>query len=208
MKKKKILLMSDDMRMHSGVACVSRDIVMGTMHHYDWVQIGGAITHPEEGKIVDMSEAVRNETGFEDVYLKIYPVSGYGNADILREVIKIEQPDAILHYTDPRFWQWLYQMEREIRTKIPLFYYNIWDDLPDPKWNENFYRSCDLLMAISKQTYGINRRMLPEYEDWQITYVPHGISEKRFFPLNPNSIDLQNFKRDYGFDKYDFLLLI
>ncbi len=207
MKKKKILLMSDDMRMHSGVACVSRDIITSTLHHYDWVQIGGAITHPEEGKIVDMSDAARNDTGHEDVYLKIYPVNGYGSADILREVIKIEQPDAILHYTDPRFWQWLYQMEREIRIKIPLFYYNIWDDLPDPKWNENFYRSCDLLMAISRQTYGINKRLLSDYKDWQITYVPHGISKKRFFQVNPNSIDLQKFKKEYGFDKYDFLLL-
>ena len=29
--------------MHSGVACVSRDLVMGTLNKYEWVQIGGAI---------------------------------------------------------------------------------------------------------------------------------------------------------------------
>ena len=39
-------------------------------------------------------------------------------------------------YTDPRFWTWLYQMEHEIRQHIPIFYYNIWDDLPYPMWNE------------------------------------------------------------------------
>jgi glycosyltransferase involved in cell wall biosynthesis len=207
MKKRKILLMSDDMRMHSGVACVSRDIIMSTLHHYDWAQIGGAINHPEEGKIFDMSDAVKNELSIKDAYLKIYPTTGYGNPDMLREIISLENPDAILHYTDPRFWIWLYQMEREVRTKIPLFYYNIWDDLPDPMWNEIFYRSCDLLMAISRQTYGINKRILSDYEDWQVTYVPHGISEKRFHPVNPNSSDYQQFKRDYGFDKYNFLLL-
>ena len=66
MAKKKILLLSDDLRMSSGVGTMSKEFVLGTIHHYDWVQIGGAITHPEEGKVVDMSESVRSETGVED----------------------------------------------------------------------------------------------------------------------------------------------
>jgi len=207
MKKKKILLMSDDLRMHSGIATVSKDIVVETANHYDWVQIGGAINHPEEGKIFDMSKSLQDELGVKDGYLKIYPVSGYGNPEVLREVLRLENPDAILHYTDPRFWMWLYQMEHEIRLKIPIFYYNIWDDLPDPLWNENFYRSCDLLMAISKQTYGINRRMLSDYEDWQITYVPHGISKKKFFKVNKHNNKFIEFKEKFGLDKYNFKVL-
>ena len=110
MSKKKILLMSDDLRMHSGVATVSKDIVMETLNEYDWIQIGGAIKHPETGKIVDMSQGLE-EFGIKDGYLKIYPVDGHGNEDILREVMEIEKPDAILHYTDPRFWIWIYNME-------------------------------------------------------------------------------------------------
>ena len=47
-KKKKILLLSDDLRMSSGVGTMSREFVLGTLKHYDWVQIGGAIKHPEE----------------------------------------------------------------------------------------------------------------------------------------------------------------
>ena len=46
MSKKKILLMSDDLRMHSGIATVSKDIVVETLHKYDWVQLAGAIKHP------------------------------------------------------------------------------------------------------------------------------------------------------------------
>ena len=34
-KKKKILLLSDDLRMHSGIANVSRDFVFGTIDKYD-----------------------------------------------------------------------------------------------------------------------------------------------------------------------------
>ena len=125
-KKKKILLLSDDLRMSSGVGTMSREFVMGTVHHFDWVQIGGAIKHPEEGKIVDMNESVRKDTGIKDASLRVYPISGYGNQELLRNVIDRENPDAILHYTDPRFWEWLYQMEHEVRQHIPIFYYNIW----------------------------------------------------------------------------------
>ena len=154
-KKKKILLLSDDLRMSSGVGTMSKEIVMGTLDKFDWVQIGGAIKHPDEGKIFDLNDSVRKETGIQDASVKVIPVSGYGNPDLVRQVIKEEKIDAILHYTDPRFWIWLYQMEHEIRQHIPIFYYNIWDDFPAPKYNESYYESCDLIMNISKQTVAI-----------------------------------------------------
>jgi len=207
MAKKKILLMSDDLRMHSGVATVSKDIVFETLHQYDWVQMGGAIKHPEKGKIVDMSEHLQKDFGIKDGYLRIYPVDGYGNEDLLRDVIALEKPDAILHYTDPRFWIWFYNMEAEIRQTTPIFYYNIWDDLPDPQYNTNYYKSSDLLMGISKQTYGINKRLLPDYEDWQITYVPHGISERRFNKIEDDDVSLIDFDSKHGIANKKFKIL-
>jgi glycosyltransferase involved in cell wall biosynthesis len=208
MAKKKILLMSDDLRMHSGVATVSKDMVLETLNEFDWCQIGGAIDHPDKGKIIDMSEGL-GEFGVDSGYLKIYPVDGYGNEDILREVMELEKPDAILHYTDPRFWIWLYNMEAEIRRDIPIFYYNIWDDLPDPQYNTNYYRSSDLLMAISKQTYGINKRLLKPhgYEDWQVTYVPHGISKRRFNKIDDDNVKLMDFEEEFGLDNKKFKIL-
>ena len=205
-KKKKILLLSDDLRMHSGIATVSKDIVMETLNEYDWVQIAGAIKHPDKGKVFDMSQGLE-EFGVKDGYLKVYPVDGYGDEGILREVMALEKPDAILHYTDPRFWIWLYQMEAEIRRDIPIFYYNIWDDLPDPQYNELYYRSSDLLMSISKQTYGINNRLLPDYEDWQTTYVPHGISQRRFKKINDDDKDLIEFNEKFGLTDKKFRVL-
>jgi len=209
-KKKKILLMSDDLRMHSGIATQSKEFVMGTLHHYDWVQIAGAVKHPEEGAIVDMSEAVRGELGIKDGYLKIYPVTGYGNPDALRQIMEIEKPDAILHFTDPRFWVWFYNMEHEIRQHIPIFYYNIWDDLPDPNYNRDFYRSSDLLMSISKQTYGLNTRILEDYgykDNWKLKYVPHGITSKRIFKVHPSNQNYIKFQQKYGLDKYKYKIL-
>ena len=210
MSKKKILLLADDLRMHSGIATQSKEFVMGTMHKYDWVQLGGAVKHPEQGKIIDMSPAVQKEYGVSDAYLKIYPISGYGNAQVLREILSIEKPDAIVHFTDPRFWIWLYQMEHEIRQDIPIMYYNIWDDIPDPLYNTNFYRSSDMLMSISKQTYGINKRILSKYgyEDWQLDYVPHGITDKRISKIEDKGDTLfKEFEQRMGLDKYKFKIL-
>ena len=72
MSKKKILLLSDALRMSSGIGTMSKEFVLGTVQHYDWIQIGGAIKHPEAGKVVDMNESVRKTTGVEDATLKIY----------------------------------------------------------------------------------------------------------------------------------------
>jgi len=187
MKKKKILLLSDDLRMSSGVGTMSREIVMGTAHHFDWVQIGGAIKHPEEGQVFDLSEDVNKEKGIDNAYVKIYPINGYGNPDLLRNLINTERPDAIMIYTDPRFWQWLYHMEHEIRQNIPIFYYNIWDDFPAPQYNESYYESCDLMMNISKQTYAIVDEVSKRKPrtDWDSTYVPHGINTDLFYPIPP-----------------------
>ena len=207
--KPKILLLSDDLRMHSGIATQSKEFVFATLHKYEWVQLGGAVKHPEEGKIIDMNQAVRNETGVKDAYLKIYPVSGYGNPDLLREIIHLEKPDAILHFTDPRFWIWLYNMEHEIRTEMPIMYYNIWDDLPDPLYNTNYYRSSDLLMSISKQTYGINKRILSKYgyEDWQVKYVPHGVNSKDHYIVDKNDTKFKEFEQKHELNKYKFKIL-
>ena len=212
MAKKKILLLSDDLRMSSGVGTMSREFVMGTLHKYDWVQIGGAIKHPEEGNVVDISESVQKDYNIKDAYLKIYPISGYGNDEVLRSIMGIEKPDAILHYTDPRFWTWLYNMEHEIRQNIPIYYYNIWDDLPYPRWNEPFYESCDLIMNISRQTVNIvdNVCQKKPRTDWDNTYVPHGINHTYFMPVDTLLKDYEKSRKFrqhiLGGKQYDFVV--
>ncbi len=211
MAKKKILLLSDDLRMTSGIANVSKQLVLGTVDKYDWVQLGAAIKHPDQGKVFDLSESVQNETGVKDAYVKLYPSDGYGNADVIRQLLMVEKPDAILHFTDPRYWIWLYEIEHEIRQTCPLFFYHIWDDLPDPKYNRNYYESCDWIGCISKQTYGIVKRVgtwdkekhWNKLEDWQVSYVPHGINSDLYKPVDvPEDFK----KRIFGDKEYDFVL--
>ena len=209
MAKKKILLLSDDIRVHSGVGTMSRRIVFGTCHKYDWVQMAGAIKHPDHGTFADVSEDVKKETGVADASVKLYPCNGYGDQQTLRKVMAEEKPDAIMHFTDPRFWGWLYAMEHEIRQHIPIMYYNIWDDLPFPHWNENAYESCDGLMAISKQTYNINKHVCqrkPRVEGKDLFYVQHGICQNTFHPILGKNEDYERFQQDILHDKsYDFI---
>ena len=206
-KKKKILLLADDFRLPSGIGTISREIIFNTVHHYDWVQLGGALKHPEAGQAFDLSDQVAKETGIEDASVKIIPWNGYGDRNILMALLNNERPDAIFHFTDPRYWTWLYAIEHEIKTtyNIPIVYYSIWDDLPYPMWNAPFYASCDLIMGISKQSDNIHREVLTQNgfdvvnydaEDsvptdikWNqiITgFVPHGLNHNTFQPLDSN----------------------
>jgi len=156
--KKTILLLSDDLRMNSGIATMSRELVLSTCHKYNWVQAAGAINHPDKGKVFDLSQATNELKKIKDAYIKVYPVDGYGNEQVLFQLISLEKPSAILHFTDPRFWGWLYALEKQIRgSGIPITYLNIWDDVPAPMYNRPFYESTDALFSISKQTYNINK---------------------------------------------------
>ena len=210
--KKKILLLSDDLRMTSGVATMSKELVMGTVHKYDWVQLGSAVNHPEAGKIIDINADIREKTRVLDANLKIIPSNGYGNLFTLRSLIESEKPDAILHFTDPHYWQWLYDAEDEIRQNVPILYYHVWDNLPDPTYNRDNYESCDWIGCISKQTYGIVKRIgainteesFRPLKDWQVSYVPHGINPEIFKPVKTLSDDLT--KHIYNGKDYDFIL--
>ena len=196
--RKTVLMLCDDIRMHSGIATMAREIVFGTVQHYNWINLGAAIKHPEEGKSLDLSKSVSDATGVEDASVLLYPNSGYGDAQKLRQLLAVHKVDAIFIFTDPRYWTWLFDIEREIREHTPIVYLNIWDNYPAPLYNRGYYESCDLLMGISKQTVNINKLVLGEKaKNKKIKYVPHGINEKDFYKI---TADTEKNKGDY--DKY------
>jgi len=160
-ERKKILLICDDIRAFSGVATVAKEIVLHTAHHFNWVNVAGSISHPEKGKRIDVSGNINELTGLKDSLVSLFPVDGYGNPDLIKQIIAIEKPDALFLITDPRYFTWLFNIENEIRKKIPIVYLNIWDSpFPFPLWNKPYYESCDMLLSISKQTKNINRVVL------------------------------------------------
>jgi glycosyltransferase involved in cell wall biosynthesis len=207
-ERKKILLICDDIRVPSGVATVGRELVLNTAQHFNWINIGGALQHPEQGKRLDLSQDTDVNTGLTDSSVFLYPVSGYGDANLIRALIKTEQPDAIFLITDPRYFIWLFQIESEIRKQIPIVYLNIWDDYPAPMYNQAYYESCDALLAISKQTKNINELVLGDKaKNRIIEYVPHGLNHDVFKPLDKSDKSLIEFKKKiFGNKEYDFVL--
>jgi glycosyltransferase involved in cell wall biosynthesis len=211
-KRKKILLLCDDIRFTSGIATIAREIIVGTAHRFNWVNLGGAVQHPEQGQRLDISADTNQHAEIEDANVFIYPVSGYGDTQMVRSLIEIENPDALMFFTDPRYWLWLFQIENEIRRKIPMIYLNIWDDYPAPLYNESYYESCDGLMAISKQTHNINKIVLGDkVKNKILNYIPHGINENIFYPIAKENKDYSNLqvakKTLFGDKEYDFTLM-
>jgi glycosyltransferase involved in cell wall biosynthesis len=210
--RKKVLLISDDIRFFSGIATIAREIVVGTAHHYNYVCVGAALQHPDKGKRMDLSQSTNELVGISDSEVMLYPYDGYGDADFIRSLIQHENPDALFFITDPRYYTWLFEIENEIRKKIPMIYLQIWDCEPAPLYNKEFYRSCDALLAISKQTEILNKVVLgDEAKNCNIKYVPHGINSSMFYKIEQQTTkyeELQTVKKALFKNKeYEFVVV-
>lgn len=209
-KRKTILFLADDMRLPSGIGTMTRELILGTSHIFNYIHVGAGLNHPDAGKIFDMSSEINKEVGLEDSSVLLYPYNGYGDPGLIRHIMNAHKIDGIVHFTDPRYWTWLYQISPEIRQQIPIFYYHIWDDLPAPHYNKPYYESCDLLMGISKQSVNISHIVLGEGNYVELNdkttadeiaqslpktcYIPHGINSEIFKKLD-NSPELELFKQ-------------
>ena len=116
--RKKILLLSDDIRLHSGIATVAREIVIQTAHHFNWLTIGAAINHPEKGKRFDLSPDINSQAQISDSWVHLIANNGYGDPDLIRSILQQEKPDALFIITDPRYYTWLFQIENEVRKNL------------------------------------------------------------------------------------------
>lgn len=212
--RKTILFLADDMRLASGIGTMTKELIVGNAHHYNFIHVASAINHPEAGKLLDLSEDINKDIGITDASVLLYPYNGYGDQDMLRGIMSRHKIDAIVHFTDPRYWEFLYRTSPELRQHVPICYYHIWDDLPAPHYNRPYYECCDLLMGISKQSYNISKLVLGEnnYIDLDATfvdnkkdlidttlpkvcYVPHGINEKYFYPIDKSDISVATMRK-------------
>lgn len=156
--------------MLSGVAIQTKYFIQGLLEtgRFQIFSVGGAIRHN------DYRLAMFEEYG-ED--WKILPIDGFGDPKLIRGLLLAEKPDMLWIMTDPRYWEWLFLMENEIRIHCPLVYYHVWDNFPIPKFNEKWYRSCDAIVTISKLTDECVRQTAPEVPRW---YLPHTVNDKEF----------------------------
>ena len=189
-QKKKILFISDHPLVPSGVGVQAKFLIEGLLRssdEYSFVCLGGAIKHPDY-----TPQVVAPEIFGADRW-KIIPVDGHGSKDILRSVLHAERPTAVVIFTDPRFFHWLYEMEDEVRSFCPLLYWHVWDNDPLPTFNRPLYDSTDHVVALSMKTYGMLRGM--GYD--RCSYIPHGLPHELFKPLPPDQV-LDFKKKHYG----------
>lgn len=201
MSKKRILLLGDDIRVVSGVSLICKNIILNGVSEFEWVQLAAQANNPDNGQIIDVSKSVDEITKTTGSYVRLYCTTGYGNQTTLRNIISQERIDCILHITDPRRWNWLYRMENEIRQKIPICYYHVWDNYPLPHYNKGVYESCDFIGCISKVTQDCVSKVSPKTN---AKYIPHGVNTEIFKPIDKEISD--SCKKNILPDGCDFLL--
>lgn len=189
-RKKKIFMIADHPYAPSGVGTQTKYVIETLLKtgKYQIVCFGGAVKHQDY-------KPQKTEQWGDD--LIIFPVDGYGTQEMVRSLLWTHKPDMLWFMTDPRFYVWLWDMENEIRSLVPMVYYHVWDNFPLPKFNRNFYLSNDYIATISKVTDEIVRNVAPEIET---KYVPHAVDTEIFRPLEEeeiNAIREQHFGKDH-----------
>jgi glycosyltransferase involved in cell wall biosynthesis len=103
--------------------------------------------------------------------------------------------------TDPRFFPWLWEIEDEIRSLVPMVYYHVWDNYPYPDFNKIWYESCDHVACISKVTHDIVKNVSPSVDS---SYLPHAVNDEHFNPLKEEEI--REVKKSAGFPEDKFVV--
>jgi glycosyltransferase involved in cell wall biosynthesis len=191
-KKIKVFTLSDMPLSPSGVGTQTKYMCEALLNSgkFQIRSFGGAIKHPKY-------DPIKTEQWGDDWL--IFPVDGYGSKEMVRSLIRQEKPDILWFMTDPRFWGWLWEMENEIRSLIPMVYYHVWDNYPYPTFNKQFYESTDLIATISKVTHDIVNTVAPTVKS---QYIPHAVHSNIFKPIEDEEA-LTNFKKEVFGERYD-----
>lgn len=178
--KKKILMLCDHPLSTSGVGTQARWLISGLLAtgRYTFRVFGGAVKHADY-KTISVSP---------DFIIK--PTDGFGDKQSLRQVLATERPDAVLLFTDPRFFIWVWEMEDEVHQICPIAYNHLWDNPPWPEFNRVLYESTDLVNCINYPTYEMVSQRFPD----KTNYIPHAVPPDNFRKL-PEA-DVVNFKRN------------
>jgi glycosyltransferase involved in cell wall biosynthesis len=189
-KKYKILMFSDHPLCCSGVGTQSRYLIEGLINtgKYSFRCLGGAIKHPSYDTVMVNPDLI------------IKPVDGFGTKEMLRQLLATERPDAILIFTDPRQFIWMWEVEDEIHQVCPISYWHVWDNDPYPSFNEVWYKSTDLINCLSYKTYEMVKPHFPE----RTNYIPHAWPKRVYYPLPKQQI-VELRKNNFG-DRADWFI--
>ena len=169
MEKKTILMLTDHPLSTSGVGTQSRWLINGLLGtgKYSFRVFGGAVRH----------ENYENVVVNQDFIIK--PTNGFGDKNLLRKTLAQLKPDALMLFTDPRFFIWVWEMEEEIHQVCPIVYWHLWDNPPWPEFNRPLYESTDLINCINYPTYEMVKERFPD----KTNYIPHAVPQELYKPM-------------------------
>jgi glycosyltransferase involved in cell wall biosynthesis len=192
-KKHKIIFISDMQVCVSGVGVQSRFLIEGLIKtgRYTFRCLGGAIKHEKYDTVAINPDFI------------IKPVDGFGSKELLRSLLVTERPDAIVIFTDPRQFVWLWEMEDEIHQVCPIAYWHVWDNDPYPAFNNPWYEATDLINCLAQKTYDLIKPNFPD----KTHYIPHTFPKNVYFPIPPEDLD-RTKAENFGEDKKDWFKVL
>lgn len=184
-KKIKILTLSDHPLFSTGVAIQTKLFIESMLQtgKFEFVSLAGAKKHR------DMSPIKTEQYGDD---WKIFPVENYGSVETMRSIMRTERPDIVWLMTDPRYYEWLWKIEDEIRAQASMVYYHVWDNDPAPHYNKKFYDSNDLVVSISKLTERVVNEVGTKAKHVRI---PHTVDQS-VYKILPDE-EVTQFKKDH-----------
>jgi len=193
-KKIKVLTISDHPLLPSGVGTQTKYMIEALLQtgKFQVISLGGAMAHPNY-------EPTKTEEYGDDWI--IFPCDAYSNPDQVRATILHHKPDILYFMTDPRFYEWLWVIEDQVRALVPMVYYHVWDNYPYPKFNQRWYDSTDVVATISKVTSDIVQNVSPSVEEH---YIPHAVNTTIFRKMfAPNELEvIKTMREDNCKDKF------
>ena len=175
-KKFKVLVLSDHALSTSGVGTQTRHLINGLLEKGCWTfrQFGAAIKHTNYDTVQVN----------EDFIIK--PIDGFGNPDLIRVTLATEKPDLLFIFTDPRFFEWLFDIEDEVHQICPIVWWHVWDNYPYPKFNDLYYKATDKINCHSHMTY----KMISEKSEHadKTFFIPHSLPDDLYKPLSKELI--------------------
>lgn len=185
-------MLSDHPLSTSGVGTQSRWLIHGLVAtgKYSFKCFGGAVKHENYDTVTINPDFV------------IKPTNGFGDRNLLRKTLAQLQPDALMLFTDPRFFIWVWEMQDEIQQICPIAYWHLWDNPPWPEFNRVLYESNDLINCINYPTYEMVKERFPD----RTNYIPHAVPKEMYHPLPEKEV--KEFKRKLlGSEKLDHFVM-
>ena len=172
----KVLFITDDPGISTGVASVSRNIVENPPSDLHFSVVGC--------NVKDTSSQIPN-------FGVVQRFSNYGTYNWLINHVRNNDYDTCMVMGDPHLFGHVYKASPFIRSKMPLVYYHVWDSShPAPTFNKPVYDCFDHIMCASNETFlGVQK----SGRQSGFKLVPHGVNLDVYNPENASRMS-ENIK--------------